>query len=921
MGIFSPEARMTSRSLPRHSALGMALAAILLCTTAPAGAPGEEPGEPAAGEDPYDRALELYRAGRFREAGDLLAEFVESGQATAGHLSLLGWALVQQGEHARAVTVLRRSLEASPSNLEAAQALAVALAGSGEGREAIELATRLAEEHPDDEGTRGILRRVLGTAELASDQRLRPVSTAEGDPESIARAGADYLEVLLDGKPHPIFVKGVNMGVALPGRFPAEFPLDADLYRTWFRQIADAGFNVVRTYTLLPPVFYEMLKEHNERVAAERGAGDSPEGRLWLIQGVWTGLPEEDRYDDPDFVGAFTAEMERIVDVLHGNIMVAPRRGHASGLYRHDVSSMTLAFILGREWEPFSVAAYDETKGRSSFSGKYFRTRDSSAMEAWVAAMMEHVVDYEARAYGQMRPVAFTNWPTLDPLHHPTEATKEQERVLAQRYNLPFDSSLVREYDNDGSSVDASLIRATPRARAGHFASYHAYPYYPDFMNLDGGYARARDRHGPNNYVGYLEELRRHHRGLPVLISEIGVPTSRGIAHVQPQGMNHGGHNEIAQGEIDSRLMENIFETGCAGGVIFAWIDEWFKKNWAVIEFELPPERNPKWHNMLDPEQNYGLLALRAGSPGPPVILDGEGGDWKGMTPLITASPDARGGRRAGAGPALSSLWAAHDEAFFYIRVDAPGLDGDDDGEVDWDRHEIQVGIDTYGAEKGDRRFPARDRLTAPTGMEFMVILDGRETSRVLVDPPYDLQTHRYNRPYRSVANEDGRYMEIRVLTNRKRVGRDGTLYPEISVSRSPLRLGTTDPEVQGYDDLSDWSYDADGGIFEVRLPWGLLNVTDPSSHQVVEDGPDIRGGVGTATTGGFRLYAALVERDTGHVRDTLPERDGAGWLDSSVSTLYAWPGWEEPTWHSRLKRSYFIVKQRLAALPDWIEP
>ncbi len=899
----------------RRGPLAAWSALLLVVILSPAVA-SEDPPQPIPAISGYDAALESYRAGRFAEAASILEKSIEAGEATSGHLSLLGWCQVHLERFEDAVRAFRRSLAEDAGSLEARQGLAVALAESGSGREAVELATRLADERPGDEATLAILRRVLGKAGLSTDERLSPAADVPrgSEPEIVARAGPSYLEVRHSGRFLPLFVKGVNLGVALPGRFPAEFPLELSIYREWLDQIAAGGMNVVRTYTLLPPVFYQALREHNEAIRSKPGADRPPPGFLWLIQGVWTELPDDDAYDHPSFAGAFREETERIIDVLHGNILVAHRPGHASGLYRHDVSSMTLGLILGREWEPYSVEAFDAAGGTSSFSGKYFGAAGATAMEAWIAEMMDHAVGYEASRYGVMRPVAFTNWPTLDPLHHPTEATKAEERDLARRHHLEFDPGKVREYDNDGVSVDASRIRATPLAKAGHFASYHAYPYYPDFMNLDPGYSRARDRHGADNYYGYLIDLREHHQGIPVLISEIGVPTSRGIAHVQPQGFNHGGHNETGQGEVDARLMEAIHDAGCAGGIVFAWLDEWFKKNWLVIEFEVPAERKPKWHNALDAEQNYGLMALRAGSPGPAAILDGKAGDWAGRAPLLRGESAGGGPHSA---PRLRSLWAAHDEAYFYLRLDVSGSGRD--GAIDWEREEILVGIDTYGADKGDRRFPVEERLLAPTGMEFMVRLAGPEASLVLVDPPYDLLTHRYNRPYRSVANEDGRYIEIVAETNRKRVGRDGTLYPAIRHSMSPLRQGTTDPEAPAYDDLADWSADAAAGVIELRLPWGLLNVTDPSSRQVVEDGADITGGVGTATTEGFRIYAALVERRGGRVLDTLPPRDGAGWLNPSIPALYSWPRWEEPTWHSRPKRSYFILRDRLAALPDWI--
>ena len=100
---------------------------------------------------------------------------------------------------------------------------------------------------------------------------------------------------------------------------------------------------------------------------------------------------------------------------------------------------------------------------------------------------------------------------------------------------------------------------------------------------------------------------------MPVVISEYGVPASIGSAHLQPQGWHHGGHTEPRMAEINARITREIAEAGMAGGAIFAWIDEWFKKNWIVIDFEIPLERNRLWHNRLDAEQHYGMLAMDPG--------------------------------------------------------------------------------------------------------------------------------------------------------------------------------------------------------------------------------------------------------------------------------------------------------------------
>ena len=54
---------------------------------------------------------------------------------------------------------------------------------------------------------------------------------------------------------------------------------------------------------------------------------------------------------------------------------------------------------------------------------------------------------------------------------------------------------------------------------------------------------------------------------MPLVISEYGVPSSRGVAHVQPQGRSHGGHSEKEQAEINARLTREIYEAGAAGAL------------------------------------------------------------------------------------------------------------------------------------------------------------------------------------------------------------------------------------------------------------------------------------------------------------------------------------------------------------------
>ena len=59
----------------------------------------------------------------------------------------------------------------------------------------------------------------------------------------------------------------------------------------------------------------------------------------------------------------------------------------------------------------------------------------------------------------------------------------------------------------------------------------------------------------------------------------------------------------------------------------------------------------------------------------------------------------------------------------------------------------------------------------------------------------------------------------------------------------------------RAYDPHAEWQVDAVAGVIEVAMPWGLLNVGDPSTHAVVDD----KGGTReteTSRTSGIGLLA-----------------------------------------------------------------
>ena len=822
-------------------------------------------------------------AGRPLEARRFLEAWLAAHPDDADARVAAGFADLRLDRVREAEAQFRRALDRAPGYADAAYGLGLCLLREGrnrEGRTALEAALAT-------DPARADLQEAVARARLLAPDPPPPMAPL-ARPRSLqmpARIEGRRFEVAdRKGGWRPFFIKGINLGAALPGRHPSEFPGKAT-YAAWISEMAELGVNAIRVYTIHPPAFYEALAEHNAKAAKP----------IWLIHGVWTEPPPDDDFREEGWWSRWRLEMRQVVDLIHGRADIPPEPGHASGAYRADVSAWTLAIILGREWEPAGVEAYDARHpGLSDYRGRFLSVKQGNATEVFMTLAMDYFLDYEFDTYHAQRPLAYTNWPTLDPLTHPTESTKDEELAWDRKLGVTPGERQIREYDNDAVGLDMEKVETLPECRAGIFASYHAYPYYPDFMNLDPGYAKGGD-----NYAAYLRDLVAHHRRHPVVISEFGVPSSRLVAHWQPQGMTHGGQSEREQGEQDARMFRDIHDSGCAGGMLFAWIDEWFKKNWLVIDDEVPLERKPLWYNVEDAEENYGLIAYHPGAAGPAIRIDGKAGDWA-QVPDYLAGPDLR-------------LKVLADEGWLNLGLFFKGP------LPDWGREGLAVGLDTHGAALGDHRLPWGLGLRSQAGLEFVVRFQGDQTA-LYADAPYDLFTHRLDRPIRSVDNDAGRFVMPMTESNRPRIGRDGTRFPGHRQAIGWLRRGTQDRSDPAFDSRAEWREGpaGDGWSFlEARIPWGLLNVTDPSSRRVIRDAIPPGDEVGTVVTEGFRLCLVRFRTEgPGPLQPagSLPvARDGV----LPLPPLFTWPTWEQPTFHRVRKQSFDLVKACLRGLPD----
>ncbi|TDF93854.1 hypothetical protein [Paenibacillus piri] len=663
----------------------------------------------------------------------------------------------------------------------------------------------------------------------------------------------------------PQFWSGVNLGATTPGHAPGELSPSKDDYLRWFAQMKAMNVNVLRVYTILPPYFYEALAEFNS----------GQKQPLYFFQGVWS--PDEELMDKDgrprdawadQAVKVFQNEIRDVVKAVHGDLKRKTRPGHASGSFTTDVSAYLVGWVVGTEWDPHVVkTTNDAHSGKMKpFAGNYFQAdAEASPFESWLAQMLDTLAQEEMK-YGWQHPVSFTNWVTTDPLQHPNEPSDNEDLV----------------------SVDPMHVAPAGNWKAGYFASYHVYPYYPDFLRYEEKYQTYKDASGQvNPYAGYLHDLREYHKGIPLIVAEYGVPSSRGMAHFGPLGRNQGMHTEEEQGKIDADLYNSIYNEGYDGALLFAWADEWFKITWNTTELDAPAARRPFWRNMLTNEEHFGVVAVEAGkSPDDQIMLDGKMDDWNRRKDKITQMYPG------------FSLTASHDEAYVYLLLQKK------DGTA-WQpgKETLAIGFDTLpGGSKSADRVPG---VTFSAGQEFVLRLKADDDAHIFVNSAYDQHTWLYGSvqkmmPWQEQWGQDnnGIFLPWKLPVSKPlKLPQTGQTIPFEDVEIGVLNKGITDPASDQYNSLADWY--AEGPVMEIRIPWMLLGFTDPSTGQVWRYPYEAKA---------LKMVEAKSIKIEPHLQT---QGDGSETASGPVEPLnYKWNHWEKPEYHERLKKSYDVLKE-----------
>lgn len=673
--------------------------------------------------------------------------------------------------------------------------------------------------------------------------------------------------LLNSGKGYNEFeIKGVNLGSGEPGEWSTDFSIDKETYKRWFKYIKEMGANTIRVYTIQNDTFYNAFYEYNYQ---------NPDP-LYMIHGVWVNdyvqNSHRDAYDK-DFYTTFSRDSITMIDVIHGKKKLSLGRvasaGH--GTYRKDVSEWVIGYILGVEWDDITVAYTDKTYKNmteyTSFKGEYLYTAENaSVFETLLCKLGNHLIDYETKRYKTQKLIAFSNWPTTDPFKYP-ETVKNLYMKCAY--------------------VDVEHIKTTDKLLTGQFASYHVYPYYPDYLNWtdDWSFSGITDKtqfydgEELNTYRAYLSMLTSHHT-IPVVISEFGVSTGRGMAHRDLNtNRNQGNMSEKDQGQALIRCYEDIMAAGCVGSCVFSWQDEWFKRTWNTM-YAVNLTRNPYWSDYQTNEQYFGLLSFDPGKEKSVCYADGDISEWSGEKPVVQSGD--------------MSVSIRYDERFMYFLIYKKNLDFEND--------KIFIPIDT--TPKSGSNYCENFGLKFDKAADFVLVINGKDNSRLMVQERYEVLRSTYSQNLKGfdtylVDNvpdkNSSKFVNIDMILeifNVTEEQRHSNLFNfgEPSFETGKLRYGNANPDSADFDSLADFAQSGD--YIEVKLPWQLLNFSDPSKMEILDD--YYSGNYGIKFININKMNIGIMTESSN--RCHLSSFELKGWSN-------------KVTYHERLKNSYYLLQ------------
>lgn len=645
-----------------------------------------------------------------------------------------------------------------------------------------------------------------------------------------------------------IKVKGVNLGGFLPNNYVTDYAIDYDTYYRWLEDIYEMGANTIRLDTIFNDDFYDAFYDFN----------NNHDDKLYLIQGInipTYALNSHIGGYDKDFYGELIKQAENAVDVVHGRKKLT-LSNVGKGSYKNDVSSYVLGFIVGSEWmEDTIMYTNNKDKDKNTFNGEYISTTsEATSFEAMLAKVMNHLISYEVKKYHEQHSISFINSPETDPVAIIPKIVFSEE--LDNEFLEP---SSLKYFYHKVVKLDLGHLKENGNYK-GLFASYNVSSYYPNYLSYE-------NKEYDDTYSSYIEQLVSHH-SVPVLITEFAYSTSRGVSSlVDDKYGNFGGMNEVEQGNSLVRAYQSIINSNAAGGIIATWQDEWDKRSWNTIE-KVDTGRTIYWSDTQTTNQGLGLLSFEPGKKKSVCYVDGDVSEWNDKDKVIDNDD--------------LSLSMKQDEKYLYFYVKRKNNDN----------KPIYIPIDT--TNKSGSKYADNFNLSFDRDVDFLIAIDGNN-SEIFVQEYYNVlnaidgyEVYNRNSYVNKPKKDSSLFTSINLLIEPYSTNMHSKNYMNATlVNTGKLKYGNANPDSANFNSQADY-YELNGNI-EIRIPWGILNFSDPSSLQIHDDYYE---NYGVENMSISKIYVGVGEDSSINLKPFKLSQYG-----------------EKASYHERLKKSYYIVQ------------
>ena len=642
-------------------------------------------------------------------------------------------------------------------------------------------------------------------------------------------------------------IVGVGLDSTKPGVFPSENLVSEEDYLRWIKDIYDMGANCIKVSNLMGANFYKALDTFNK----------DKKNPIYLMQGIYFDEKLLKNGKDPQgskASSAFKDNIKLVIDSVHGN-PYNKEKPDILQVYKTDISKYVIGYSLGIQFAKHDLIYTEIMNNKKPYDGKYMYTdKNSSSFESYLAKMGDYAVNYEFSTYKKQSIISFIGTSA----HHIASSVENPNKK-----NILSSKDTNEEFKN---FIDVEDIKAKRGLKTGIVASYNIYPSYTELKEYDG------------NIGKYFEDINKHY-SIPVIIGEIGVPSSRSGGDFN-ENIDKGYITEQEQGKALVDIYKAVKKSKLAGCFIFEFQDSWYSSSWNTKDNKIL-DRSAYWSDAQTYSQSFGLMTFEPGRLKVTPYTDDKLDEWSEKN-VISKDKDY-------------SLSMQSDEKYLYFMIkssDKTSLKKDD----------IYIDLDT--TPKSGSKKSTQYGLQFDNPVDFIIKINDQGNSMVMAQEYYngfgfyENKSLYEKRPDLIKHTPDMDYFSPIYIETRPKmfIKSKGETKEKVTYETGKLTKGNSNPESKDFNSAADYYMGND--YVEIRIPWGLLNFMDPSTQQIADDFYE-------------NFKSKPMKINDINVGVTIKENEKV--ITRIKSTPYKLNGWSVPKYHERLKKSYYILKEELS--------